>query len=109
MRGMCVHEKEDLTRPGWDDDEIHFGEEQASFRVSVHEIRGEHTKFTANTQVLKKVTQQSHSIRDITLELLQQSLVFSQQDQFPPTRLKALFGDLVRLLSCFPIRMLSTM
>jgi hypothetical protein len=93
----------------WVYDEVRYGEEQSNFRVSVHEIREEHTKFTANTQVPKKVTKQSHSIRDSTPKLLQQSLIISQQDQFPPTKPKALFSDLVRLLSCYPMRILSIM
>jgi hypothetical protein len=70
-----------LPWPDWVYNEIHFGEEQAGFRVLVHEIREEHTKFTASTQVSKKVPQKSPSIRDSTPRLLQQPLLFSQQDQ----------------------------
>ena len=39
MRGICVHEKEDLLRPAWVDDKLCYGEEKASFRVSVCAIR----------------------------------------------------------------------
>jgi len=65
MRVSCLHEKGDLLRPGWVDDEVYHGEEQASSKVSVAVIRANDTKLAANTRVSKrKVTQQSYSTRE---------------------------------------------
>ena len=46
IRDICVYEKEDLLRPHWVDDQVHYGEEQelASFNVLVAVIRANDIK-----------------------------------------------------------------
>ena len=82
-RGVFVYER-DLLRPDWVDDELCCGKEQASPEVSVHIKSASDTKFTANTQVSRRVTQQPHLTRDSALKLVLQPLVVRHEDPFPP-------------------------
>lgn len=85
VRGIFVYEREDFLRPDRVDDELCCGKEQASPEVSVHIKSASDTKFTANAQVSRRVTQKPHLTRDSALKLVLQPLVVARhEDPFPP-------------------------
>ena len=85
MRGICVHQKEEISRPDWIYDELCYVKEQAGSRVSVIVIRASHT---ADTQVSKRVFPRAalHT-RQMHPNYCYAFLVIGHEDSLPPLSL----------------------